>query len=112
MFKYYTKICILNIYFHLFPPYFADPVKNKTVMTQKTFNCIAVDMGAASIRIMQGTIAKGRLTYEEKHRFNNEIKTVDGHERWNIDLITTEIKKGIALALAESPNPVQSIAVD
>ncbi len=69
-------------------------------------------MGAASIRIMLGTISNGRLTYEEKHRFNNEIKTIDGHERWNIELISTEIKKGIDLTLAGSPGTVQSIAVD
>jgi rhamnulokinase len=81
-------------------------------MTQKTFRCIAVDMGAASIRIMLGTIANGRLTYEEKHRFNNEITTVDGHERWNIELITNEIKKGIRQALNTADGPVKSIAVD
>jgi rhamnulokinase len=81
-------------------------------MRQETFRCIAVDMGAASIRIMLGTIAGGRLTYEEKHRFNNEISTIDGHERWNIGLITSEIKKGIALALTAAGGPVQSIAVD
>jgi rhamnulokinase len=81
-------------------------------MTQKTFNCIAVDMGAASIRIMLGTIANGRLTYEEKHRFNNEISTLNGHERWNINLITSEIKKGIQQALTNADGTVQSIAVD
>jgi rhamnulokinase len=81
-------------------------------MTQKTFRCIAVDMGAASIRIMLGSIANGRLTYEEKHRFNNEISTIDGHERWNIELITSEIKRGIQQALTTADGPVQSIAVD
>jgi rhamnulokinase len=81
-------------------------------MTQKNFRCIAVDMGAASIRIMLGSIANGRLTYEEKHRFNNEIITINGHERWNINLITREIKKGIQQALTTADGPVQSIAVD
>jgi rhamnulokinase len=81
-------------------------------MTQTTFRCIAVDMGAASIRIMLGTITNGRLTYEEKHRFNNEISTIDGHERWNINLITSEIKKGIQQALTAAEGAVESIAVD
>jgi len=81
-------------------------------MTQKTFRCIAVDMGAASIRIILGTITNGRLTYEEKHRFNNEISTINGHESWNIELITSEIKKGIQQALTATEGLVQSIAVD
>ncbi len=85
---------------------------NNNAMTQNTFRCIAVDMGAASIRIMLGTIANGRLTYEEKHRFNNEIRTIDGHERWNIDLITSEIKKGIQQAVSTADGHVESIAVD
>jgi len=54
-------------------------------MTEKTFRCIAVDMGAASIRIMLGSIANGRLTYEEKHRFNNEIITINGEDSLTID---------------------------
>lgn len=69
-------------------------------------------MGAASIRIMLGTFTDGHLTYEEKHRFSNEIKTINGHERWNIELITKEIKKGIQQALTTADGSVQSIAVD
>jgi len=61
----------------------------------KLFNCIAVDMGAASIRIMVGTIENNIISYKEISRFKNEIRLIDGHERWDVEYIITQINKAI-----------------
>jgi len=81
-------------------------------MDTGNFQCIAVDMGASSIRVMLGTLAEGKLSYEEKHRFKNEIKEVDGHERWDIEMITREILVGVEKIIKNKRTNVSSIGVD
>lgn len=77
----------------------------------KPFSCIAVDMGAGSIRIVLG-VFDGKLTLKEVFRFENKIEMKDGAERWSLDVITKGILSGIEKAFAESPVPVKSIGVD
>ncbi|MFC0875204.1 rhamnulokinase family protein [Saccharicrinis sp. FJH2] len=75
------------------------------------FSCLAIDMGAGSIRIMLGEFS-AKLTLTEVHRFANEIIFENGHERWDLVRITNEIKKGLEKAAKLSVYPIQSVAVD
>jgi len=75
------------------------------------FNCVAVDMGASNIRIMLGSITSTDIEYREIYRFANNILEKDGHERWDIELILSEIIKGLNLATNELEG-ISSIGVD
>ncbi|MCK5136732.1 MAG: rhamnulokinase [Bacteroidales bacterium] len=77
-----------------------------------SFTCIAVDMGAGSIRIMLGVIDEGGISYEEIHRITNEIVDHEGHERWDMGRMIREIRTGISMAIEVSRNTPQSIGVD
>ena len=77
-----------------------------------SFHCIAIDMGAASIRIMTGSISDGRLSVSESSRFRNESKLINDHERWDIESIISEIKRSFSLILADSSFKVSSVGVD
>lgn len=77
----------------------------------KPFSCLAVDMGAGSIRIVQG-IFDGKLILKEIHRFNNHIERIDGADRWNLEKITRGIATGIDKALSQTDVPITSIGVD
>jgi rhamnulokinase len=80
--------------------------------SRNDFNCIAVDMGAGSIRIMLGAISGGRISYREVHRFANEIVHLDGYDRWNMARIESGVRTGIRKGIEDSGGPVQSIGVD
>jgi sugar (pentulose or hexulose) kinase len=81
-------------------------------MKKEDFTCIAVDMGAGSIRVMLGVIGEGGITYSEVHRIANEIVLREGHERWDMERIVGEIRKGISKALKTSKQVPVSIGVD
>ncbi len=76
------------------------------------FTCIAVDMGAGSIRVMLGVIEGNGISYRELHRIPNEPVFRDGHDRWDVDRIVREIKHGILKAADDSPLLPRSIGVD
>ncbi|HPR61704.1 MAG TPA: FGGY family carbohydrate kinase, partial [Prolixibacteraceae bacterium] len=75
------------------------------------FSCLAIDMGAGSIRIIQG-IFNDRFTLNEVYRFENECTHIDGHYRWNIDQIGQKIIHGIRLAFSQTNLPILSVGVD
>ncbi len=75
------------------------------------FSCLAIDMGAGSIRIVQG-VFDGGLYLNEIHRFENHIENRDGADRWNLKEITEGIMAGIEKAVSGSQIPVKSIGVD
>jgi rhamnulokinase len=77
----------------------------------KPFSCLAVDMGAASIRIVQG-IFTDKLVLNEIYRFENHIEWIDGAERWNLGKIVEGITTGIVKAFDQSNVPIESIGVD
>lgn len=56
---------------------------------------IAVDIGASSGRLMLGQQEDGKLTLKEVYRFTNGFTLEDGHDRWNIDHLISEIFKGL-----------------
>lgn len=78
----------------------------------KKFSCIAVDMGAGSIRVMLGVVDEGGVSFKEVHRINNEIVERDGHDHWEMEKIVREIRLGISKAIDLSDDPPASIGVD
>jgi sugar (pentulose or hexulose) kinase len=72
---------------------------------------IAVDMGAGSVRILVGTMSEEHIDYEEIYRFENEIKHIDGADKWDIEEIYKNILHGISMALEKYPE-AESIGVD
>lgn len=76
------------------------------------FSCIAVDMGAGSIRVMLGTIDRNGLLLKEVHRFNNEIRVLEGTDTWDMEQIAREIRTGISEAIRVSDQQPVSIGVD
>lgn len=77
-----------------------------------SFSCIAVDMGAGSIRVMLGVIDESRISFKEVHRINNEIVERDGHDHWEIEKIVEEISLGISKTIDLSDDMPSSIGVD
>jgi rhamnulokinase len=73
--------------------------------------CLAVDLGAESGRVMLGTLAGGRLTLEEIHRFPNRTLTFHGHLRWDLPHLQGEIFAGLEKAAARGV-PIAGISTD
>ena len=58
---------------------------------------LAIDIGASSGRHILGCItADGKIALEEVHRFSNGMKEKNGHLCWDIEILFSEIKKGLA----------------
>ncbi len=81
-------------------------------LNKQDFRCIAVDMGAGSIRVMLGVIDKDGLSFGELHRITNRIVESEGHDRWEMERIGREIKAGIKKAIEVSEKTPVSIGVD
>jgi rhamnulokinase len=79
---------------------------------REKYSCIAVDMGAGSIRVMLGSFSNDKITLEEIHRIKNEILVQEGRDTWDMDHIVREIRKGISMALEKSVALPLSIGVD
>ncbi len=77
----------------------------------KPIHCIAVDMGASSIRIVLGTIDDDSLKYKEIYRFENGFVQIANTLRWDIEAIYENIILGINKAIAQYQN-IKSIGVD
>ena len=60
-----------------------------------TFHYIACDLGAESGRVMLGTLADGKFSLEEIHRFSNGPVTLGGSLRWDVLRIFEELKTGL-----------------
>ena len=56
---------------------------------------IAVDIGASNGRLMLSQIKNRKMVLEEIHRFKNGFKMEDGHDRWDIDHLISEILAGL-----------------
>ena len=67
-------------------------------------NFLAFDLGAESGRAVLGTLADGRLTLEERHRFPNPTGRMNGHLYWNLLAQWEELKTGLRRS-AESHGP-------
>ena len=80
--------------------------------SQESFSCIAVDMGAGSIRVMLGLLGKEGISLKEIHRIDNEIQEEEGRDTWDMDKIVREIRLGISKAIEGSEDAPESIGVD
>ncbi|MBM3861765.1 MAG: rhamnulokinase [Verrucomicrobia bacterium] len=76
-----------------------------------TYHYIACDLGAESGRVMLGTLANGKLTLEEVHRFPNNGITVAGTLRWDALRIYDELKTGLR-KIAQSGVKPNSVSTD
>ena len=65
------------------------------------FNCLAIDIGAGSGRIMRCTVSDaGKIDLVEISRFPNNSREVDGVLRWDIDALLADIKACLAKVAA------------
>ncbi|MEJ1974312.1 MAG: FGGY family carbohydrate kinase [Lacunisphaera sp.] len=73
-----------------------------------------MDLGATSGRVILGTWASGKLALKEVHRFPNALRSVGGHDYWDIPGLWAEIQKGLAAAVAALPRgaTLASVGVD
>ena len=72
---------------------------------------LACDLGADSGRLMLGTLADGKISVEELHRFPNGPDKVSGALHWNIENLFNQLKIGLKKA-AEKKLPISSISTD
>ena len=72
---------------------------------------LAFDLGASSGRAMLGTVADGKISLQEVHRFENGAVDVDGGLYWNLLGLFAELKRGLAKAL-ETGVELAGVAVD
>jgi rhamnulokinase len=80
--------------------------------SKKDITCIAVDMGAGSIRVMLGTLGKDYIRMEEVHRIDNEILVEEGRDTWDMERIIREIMIGISSAIESAKDSPVSIGVE
>src|SRR3954451_5133509 len=73
---------------------------------------LAFDLGAESGRAMLGTIADGKLTLDEKHRFSNPMGRMNGHLFWNLLQQWEELKTGLKQTTATTGDALAGIGVD
>lgn len=76
------------------------------------WHCIAVDMGASSVRIMLGTFESGLFSHREVHRIANGPRFYSGHDRWEMGVILREILSGIRKAWELSDRRAASVGID
>jgi len=79
-------------------------------MTEQQY--IAVDLGAESGRVMLGTVAGGKMSLKECHRFGNGPIEENDSLRWDFAGLWKEIKIGIAEAVQQSEHELAGIGVD
>lgn len=80
----------------------------------RPLHCAAIDLGATSGRVVLGTWAKGRLTLREVHRFPNGLRSVGGHDYWDLPGLWQEVQAGLRAAVAALPRGARlaSVGVD
>lgn len=72
---------------------------------------LAIDIGASSGRHILGEVRNGRLQLQEVYRFENNLKTVDGHKIWDIENLVSQVKAGIKRC-AEIGKIPDTVAID
>ena len=72
---------------------------------------LACDLGADSGRVILGTLADGKITLEELHRFPNGAVKVSGALHWNFEGLLNELKTGLKKAAARQL-PIAGISTD
>ena len=70
-----------------------------------TKHYIACDLGAESGRVILGTLADGKLSLEEVHRFPNHAVRVANSMRWNVLGIFEHLKEGLRIIAQRGLTP-------
>jgi rhamnulokinase len=73
--------------------------------------CLAVDIGASSGRLIEGTLENGKIRCNEIHRFENKIYDKNGKHVWDLEKLFSEIKTGIKKCSDENID-AKSIGID
>lgn len=76
-----------------------------------TTHYLAIDLGAESGRVMLGSLADGRLTLEELHRFPNVPIRGEDSLCWDMEKIFAEVKEGLTKA-GDRKLPIASVSTD
>ena len=71
----------------------------------------AVDLGATSGRVILATIAEGKISMEEIHRFADPIIQMQGHFYWDFPAIYKSVVEGLAI-IASRGVKIESIGID
>jgi rhamnulokinase len=74
-------------------------------------NVVAIDLGAESGRVVLGRFDGTRVALEEVHRFPTPPRPSDGHLRWDLARIWSQITTGLAAAGAAA-GTVDAVGVD
>lgn len=72
---------------------------------------LSIDIGASSGRHIIGYVKNNNLICEELYRFKNYLIEKDNHLIWDIEMLFTEVKKGIKKCLEKYPH-IESMAID
>lgn len=72
---------------------------------------LAIDLGAESGRAIRVSLADGRVSMDELHRWPNRRVNLAGTVHWDLPFLFAEIIEGIRACLRSGPMP-ESIAVD
>jgi rhamnulokinase len=73
---------------------------------------LAFDLGAESGRAIVGTVAAGRVSVQEVHRFPNRQVSAAGHLHWDVPYLFGELKEGLARAIRGGYEDLTSLGVD
>ena len=76
-----------------------------------TRNVVAVDLGAESGRVVLGRFDGARVALTELHRFPTPPRQHDGHLRWDLHGIWSQIQQGLAAA-GQAAGTVDAVGVD
>ena len=74
-------------------------------------NVVAVDLGAESGRVVLGRFDGGRVALQELHRFPTPPRQHEGHLRWDLRGIWSQVTTGLAAAGAAAGG-VDAVGVD
>ena len=80
-------------------------------MSRDRTSYLAIDLGASSGRAMIGVLEDGVMRLDEVHRFRTPLVDDDAHLRWDIELLTGEVFRSLAVALQREPT-LRSVSVD
>ena len=72
---------------------------------------LAIDIGASSGRHIVGWREEGVTKVKEVYRFPNGVQEQDGHLVWDMDVLLSQVKRGIDMAQTEFSNIV-SLSID
>jgi rhamnulokinase len=72
---------------------------------------VAIDLGAESGRVVLGRFDGDRVALEEVHRFPTPPRPHDGHLRWDLHDLWSQIRTGLAAA-GEAAGTVDVVGVD